>query len=66
MRSRINLLAFLLTLGAAGTVQLGDPLQAHATMSPSPFEFQYCCFSARTKCCGNNYCAITPDGCTKG
>jgi len=66
MRNRINLFAFAATLAGAGGVHLGHPASAGATMSPTPIEWQYCCEGARTRCCGNAWCAITPRGCATG
>ena len=66
MRSRISLFAFAMTLAGAGAGHLGHPAQARATMTPTTIQWQYCCSRGSNRCCGNNYCAITPAGCTAG
>jgi hypothetical protein len=66
MRSRINLFAFTVALAGAGVAQLGHPVLARATMAPSILDAQYCCSTSFVRCCGTNWCAITPRGCVSG
>jgi hypothetical protein len=66
MRSRINLFAFTVTLVGAGAGQMGHPTAARATVAPTTIEWMYCCYGQQTRCCGNNWCAITPRGCATG
>ena len=65
MRKRINLFAFAVTVAGAGAGQLGHPSTAGATVV-QPIQWMYCCVSGQTKCCGANWCAITPRGCATG
>lgn len=69
MPRRINLAALAVTL--AGATQLAGPKPLSATMAPRLFQIEYCC-EARTmggvpvRCCGTNWCAVTPSGCANG
>jgi hypothetical protein len=64
MRKRLNLMALTITL--AGGWQVVHPAVAAATMTASAIEWNYCCSGGRQKCCGANWCAITPRGCATG
>lgn len=66
MRNQINLFAFAATLAGAGAVHLAEPAHSSATLAPPVIEVNYCCGSGRVRCCGPNWCAITPYGCAVG
>jgi hypothetical protein len=66
MRDRVNVLIFALTVAAAGAVDLGSPPPARAMVTPTHLQYLYCCTRDLTRCCGNNWCAITERGCASG